>query len=205
MGYSCLIAPPSSLFSIVPADLANADHEGVELTSAGCGARIGAGELCATPKNHRRRSCVGNSASTLLAATPFLECRCPGDASNADKSSCCKGTCCFANESGKSCCCHKNTADRNNDKAQATGAKKSDNGPIIAGGSCQKALVQHGVSALSQQDNKLTQSSFAPLHLHCATPCGAAALVSLPRSVGRLTDSFAPPTDLVTSLQRLTI
>ena len=144
-------------------------------------------------------------ASTLLAATPFLECRCFGDASNAGKSSCCNGTCCLAKESGKCCCCHQNSSDRNNDKGQEIGAMKSGNGPIIVSGSCRKALVQLGVTALSQQDNKLTQASFEHLQLQCEAVCGMTAAFSSPRMVIRDVDRLPPLADLVTSLQRLTI
>ena len=152
------------------------------------------------------------ATSTLMASTPFILCRCPngdvrifGSASTAAKSPCCNVTCCPSDDGAKSCCCHKNASGNNTVQNQGTGVKNSGDGPIFVKASCQKALVQVDASALNQQYNKLTQSPTEHLHLQCETACGISAVMSIPYMVIWRVDRLPPPTDLVTSLQRLII
>ncbi|HWY85956.1 MAG TPA: hypothetical protein VNX28_04485 [Gemmataceae bacterium] len=78
-------------------------------------------------------------------------------------------------------------------------------GPIVVKADCEKALVQIQVSAVNQQDNKLAQSSPPSLYVPCDVICGIAAASSIPRLAVWQRDRLPPPTDLVTSFQRLTI
>jgi hypothetical protein len=147
------------------------------------------------------------SASMLMAGTPFLVCRCPGGdtrpLSSVTQSSCCNGTCCPAESRAKSCCRHKSASGNGLDQGQ--GPKNPKDGPIVVKADCEKALVQYHVSAVNQQDNKLAQSSPPSLYVPCDVICGIAAASSIPRLVVWQRDRLPPPTDLVTSLQRLTI
>jgi hypothetical protein len=150
------------------------------------------------------------SASMLMAGTPFLVCRCPGGdvklfSSTSTKSSCCSGTGCPCEGGAAPCCGHKSAPVHKQDKDHGTDVNNPGDGSILVKADCEKALVQVHVSAVNPQDNKLAQSSPPSLYVQCDVICATAAASSIPRLVVWQLDRLPPPTDLVTSLQRLTI
>jgi hypothetical protein len=150
------------------------------------------------------------SASMLMAATPFVVCRCPTgelkpfcSPSNATKSPCCKGTCCTSPDGTSSCCSHTNLPD--SVRIQETDSKNSSGSPIIVEANCQKTLVQAQLTAVCQHESKVTPLSTQSLHLQGESQCGMPLVSSVPGLLRQELDASPPPTDLITSLQRLVI
>jgi hypothetical protein len=159
------------------------------------------------------------AVSMLVASTPHFVCRCPnGDikpfclASTFTKSSCCNVTCCSsesggsnsskAKPGGKSCCARKNTFGNAPDKGNRTDDRNSS--PAFGKTCCQKVLVQSEGSSLNSSETKLTPSS-PILDLSGATAAENAVAPSILLLARWRFDRLPPPTDLVTTLQRLTI
>jgi hypothetical protein len=160
------------------------------------------------------------ATSMLMASTPFVVCRCPnGDikpfcfvSTFTKSSSCCNDACCSESGEGccsksrpdtKSCCAQKNTSD--NDPGKRSDAKNSAEGPAFVKASCQKTLVQVKGSSLDRPETKLGQTSPESVNPLIGAVCGNSVRPSVPRSAVWRVDRLPPPTDLVTSLQRLTI
>jgi hypothetical protein len=154
------------------------------------------------------------ATSMLMASTPFVVCRCPNGeikpfcfASTFTKSSCCNDTCCSEGSdrrcsSAKSCCGEKNT--QGNDQGERN-PKDSDGGPAFVKTCCQKTVVQVNSSPLDRPDTKLTQASPECANLLTGMVSENQAKPSVPRAAAWRVDRLPPPTDLITSLQRLTI
>jgi hypothetical protein len=133
---------------------------------------------------------------TLVAGVPHFACRCPDGrvkpfcmgTPSAKSGCCCRGTCCSPSEGG-TCCC---------------GTRSRIPGPEVGRSNCTKTLapsvlltVGHGKTTLA---NPLTVG---------ALPAQAVSVLSLTTMVGARpawqAHQIAPPTDLITVLQRLVI
>lgn len=147
------------------------------------------------------------AAMTLVAGTPHFVCRCANGAikpfclglvSPATGSCCggCPGKACDAGNTSKpSCCCHKAHARKATDAV----------GPQVQRQGCTRTLAQAAL-LVAPDDRPTTVKHLASDLAPAAGPVLIAAITS-PASYRMVwqTDRLPPPTDLVVSLQRLTI
>jgi len=151
----------------------------------------------------------------LMAGTPFVVCRCPnGDIklSTFAKPSSSDDACCIAGANGapshsrpgaKSCCARKNGAA--NDHGKPSHDKDWPQGPAFENLSCQKTLAQVKGSSLSRPETKPVEPSLEGLNPVIGVVALQSARASIPGCAVDGAHRLPPPTDLVISLQRLTI
>ncbi len=167
------------------------------------------------------------AASTLLGSTPQVVCRCPNgqikllcailNFKKSTTSCCCNGSCCESK--GKEscckpkaekerCCCNPKIREHNdNDTRHDRLPMKGKPGKFEAfdGTCCQKAVAKAKVPVLNRAETKATDGDCNGLIMQAATESGfSVASIAPPRNGWRV-HWLPPPTDLVTSLQRLTI
>jgi hypothetical protein len=156
------------------------------------------------------------SASVLIGSTPLVACRCANghvklfcfSSTSAKSSCCCGGTCCFAAENHG--CCHKSKSgadrdDRGEDKPIPSDQNGSDEGPSVVKKCCNKTLVQVKGSTLNRPETRVTQSALESLDLLAERAGGKNVPPTALRLRACRIDALPPPTDLIISLQRLTI
>ncbi len=155
------------------------------------------------------------ASSTLLASTPYYVCRCPDGTIKthfvgfiSPDASCCSTNCCAVGTKEKSCCQtgKKKQAAKPINCAQANNAHSGnkEGSPSIAQIPCQKTLVQPDERALCRME--VNAESDVPVALLPVTAASTLDLfgVDYEITLWRI-DKGPPPTDLVTTLQRLTI
>jgi hypothetical protein len=170
------------------------------------------------------------AVSTLIGSSPRFECHCPDGTikpicfgTTSAESSCCRGGCCTKRDGTRSCCqttspdrtevtkrscCGRNVgapSDESPRTRQSKGAIK-EKGLEVSGRCCQRILVHPDDSMQIRPEPKSNQNCSASVML-------LPEVVAFESADHALADSRAfwqvnrlpPPTDLVTSLQRLTI
>lgn len=161
------------------------------------------------------------AASTLLGSVPHVVCRCPNGqikyfcfSSVAEKASCCcasksgstkvKADCCTGGKAkGKRSCCQGKPQENSSGNERKSSPPPSDGSPSFAKSCCQKTLVQVKGPSLVPPDAKPVQVTSESLHA-----CGDFGTFYVARESLALDwgmHELPPPTDLVTSLHRLTI
>lgn len=167
-------------------------------------------------------SLVWATAGTMLmASTPHVICRCPNGqikyfcfGSAAEKASCCcksksgsteaKASCCTAAKAkGKPSCCQGNPQGSTSVKERKSNLRLSNGNPSLAQTCCQKTLVQVKGPTLTPPDAKPNQVTSEAFHVCWELGTSYLAFESLALKWGMY--ELPPPTDLVTSLHRLTI
>jgi hypothetical protein len=134
---------------------------------------------------------------TLVAGMPHFACRCPDGqvksfcmgTPSAKSGCCCRGTCCSSLDGG-TCCC---------------GAQSRIAGPVVGHSNCTKTLAPSVL--LTVGHGKTTIAN--PLTVGALLPAQAVSVLSLTTMVDARSawqaHQIAPPTDLITVLQRLVI
>lgn len=162
------------------------------------------------------------AATTLFGNTPYVVCHCPDGSlklfcfgSSAGKCCCSKGgasACCSkkttpGEQPKKACCCQKQPSKAEIESGCVNGCtseSKPLKGLIIGRTCCQKTVVQPEVQTLIRPDLKAYETQATELLLLPATLGNPLSSITSIRSDWQVHD-LPPPTDLVTTLQRLTI
>jgi hypothetical protein len=158
------------------------------------------------------------AASALLGSTPHVVCRCPNGQIKlfcvsmfltSSKSCCCNGSCCQS-KAKSGCCCKSGPAK----KTGCGGETKSEKNPPLKGdagadgafssSSCQKTFVKTNAPVLTRAETKSFDSGSSSLVLLATAELGCFIKPAPLRKIWRVAWP-PPPTDLVTSLKRLTI
>ena len=168
------------------------------------------------------------AASMLLGSTPHVICLCPNGQvkhfcglstfAKTHKSCCCNGSCCSPDggkkrcckpkpEQKPSCCAKKNSGAKpetiTKDGAIAKGA--ANNEVAFRSACCQKTIEEAKIKVLSRAETKPKETGCSTLILLANADSDFIVVPMLAaRRVWRV-DWSPPPTDLITSLQRLTI
>jgi hypothetical protein len=157
---------------------------------------------------------------TLVAGMPHFSCRCPDGhvkplctgTVSAASGCCCSGACCSSSKGGTSCCRAQNRVGANQLQARSC-CKHQDrqtNGSpgkqqVFGARGCTRTLAPSGVFAFSYGKTIVSKDLIAGAFL----PPQAVAVVYLPTMAGGTpswqSHQIAPPTNLVTTLQRFLI
>ena len=162
------------------------------------------------------------AATTLLAATPHYDCRCPDGSiktfcfgSGAGESSCCCSGTCSKAKNGKSCCRTGSSGSRSTAKpaccckqskpagASVASEKKPLNEPVVRGSCCQKILVQPEIQSSDRASPIVDETPVVATAVLLAAKIEYLSDVALSRTWQ--VQWLPPPTDLVTTLHRLNI
>ena len=161
------------------------------------------------------------TASVLLANTPHFECRCPdgtvkpiclGSATAASPSCCGSSPCCSGDKDNGSCCSHSRPEQPKTKKPCCNQKKNQDrrrlktgkNDPVFESNCCQKTLAQSVNPPLSEPKTRPANTLSDDARTAVVSSIGIMIPTSAVQSDWQIT-FLPPPTDLVSTCQRLTI
>jgi hypothetical protein len=157
------------------------------------------------------------AATTLLGSAPHYDCRCPDGSiksfcfgSSSESSCCCSGSCCSikncrnqtsgSKSATKPACCRKQSNSQGS--SIASGSKPFD-GITVGGTCCQKTPAQPEMQP-SVRANTIVDEAPTAVFLHLSAKEIESHWNAAPNRTWQF-HSLPPPTDLVTTLHRLTI